>query len=405
MLQQKITVIDLNWLLSCGNILLSPIRRSAANDQRTNSVFANTRLYPKTSIQNLCQSIQRKLSSQIFLMFRPISDNGFCPTDISRKPKGYRNLLKSFASKTVSLWFSWQCLSQQFSQHQRKKGLANLSRLCTHTDQKSKTTLRRRRLRRHTGEYGLCSGRNSHRLMPVAVSLGTASQSKKCGQTSYADGPERLDTYICTHYKRCCTRDNSFSRHASGTVSHIYHGQRVHRFCNIIQFFKEQLLLCDQSQKEHSLLSQVFSSNRQEHRIKKRPDNKTDRPQNLKTLPDTTEANHFPRRRTVSNLRVSDQQLSVGRIDHLPTLQTSLADRTVLQMAQAAPANKVVFRHFDQRSQNPSLDCNQCLCACSDHQKGIEIGAFITRNTANYKHPTFRENLAKTSTYGKSLCF
>ncbi len=149
----------------------------------------------------------------------------------------------------------------------------------------------------------------------------------------------------------------------------------------------------------------MFSSDRQEHWLKKRPDNKADRSENFKTLPDTTETNQFSRRRAESKFRVSDQQFSTGRIDCLPALQTSLADRTVLQVDQAAPANKIFFWHLDQCSQDSGLDRDQRLCACSDNQKGAEAGAFVTRNTLNYKHPTFRENPAKTSTYGKLLYF
>ena len=74
-------------------------------------------------------------------------------------------------------------------------------------------------------------------------------------------------------------------------------------------------------------------------------------------------------------------------------------------MAQAALANKVVLRNFDQRIRDPGLDRDQCLRACSDNQKGTETGAFATRNTPNSKHLTFRENPAKTSTYGKLLQF
>ena len=147
MLQQKTTVIDLNWLSSCGDILQLPIRRRTANEYRTNSVFANPRFHSKASIQNLRQSLRWQLSSQIVLMFRSLSDNGFCPANLSRKSKGYRNLFKSFAPKTLSVWLSWKSFSQQFSQCQRKKRLANLSRLRTHSNQKSQTPLRRRRLR------------------------------------------------------------------------------------------------------------------------------------------------------------------------------------------------------------------------------------------------------------------
>jgi len=403
MLQQKTTVIDLNSLLSCGDILLSLIRRSTVHEQRTNSFFANPRFYSKASIQSLRQSLLRQLSSQIFLMFRPISDNGLRSTNIPRKPKRYRNLLKSFGRKTLSLWLPRKSFSEQFSQHQREKRLANISRLCKSSNHQSKATLCGRRLRRYIKKYRLRFGRYRDRSMPVAVSLGSTSQTQKCGKAPHANGPERLHTHVYTHYKRCCARNHSFSHYASGAIGHICHGQRLHRFCNIIQFFKEQLLLCYQSKKECSLLSQVFSPNRQKHRLKKRPDNKTNWYKNFRTLPDTTETNQFSRRRSESNFRVPDQQFSTGCVDSLSALQTSLANRTFLQVDQATLANKVFFGYFDQCCQDSGLDRDQCLRACSDNQKRVEAGAFASRNTPNSKHLTFRENPAKTSTYGKLL--
>src|SRR6056297_957644 len=146
MLQQKTTVIDLNWLLFCGDILLSSSRRYNVNEQRTNGVFANTRFHSKASIQNLCQSIQWQLQCQIVLVFRSIFDNSVCSANLSPKPERYRNLFTSFAQKTLSLRFSWNNVTQQPGQCQREKRLANISRLCTSANQKSKTHLCRRRL-------------------------------------------------------------------------------------------------------------------------------------------------------------------------------------------------------------------------------------------------------------------
>ena len=403
MLQQKTTVIDLNWLLSCGDILLSSSRSYTANEQRTNSVFTNTRFHSKASIQNLCKSIQRQLQCQIVFVLRSIFNDGVCSIDIPGKLARYRNLFAGLAQKTLSLRLSRENVSQQLGQCQREKRLVDLSRFCTGVDQKSKATLCRRRLWHYIKKHRLRSGRNSYRSMFDTVSMGSASKSKKCGKTAYANGLKRLYTHVCMYYKWCCTRSDSFSRGAVGTFGHLRYGQRLHRFCNIIQFFKEQLLLHYQSQKEYSLLSKAFLPNRQEHGFTKRPDNKTDRSKKFKALPDTTEANHFSRRRTESNVRIFNQQLSTGCVNNLPTLQTSLADRVVLQMDQTTLANKVVLRNFDQRGQDPGLDSDQCLRACSDHQEGTETGAFITRNTPNYKYPTFRENPAKTSTYGQLL--
>jgi len=111
----------------------------------------------------------------------------------------------------------------------------------------------------------------------------------------------------------------------------------------------------------------VFPSDRQEHWLTKRPDNKIDWPKNFKTLPDAAEANQFSRRRSTSHFRVSDQQLSVRRVDNMPALQTTLADRTFLQVDQTAPANKVFLWYFYQRCQDSNLDSDQRLRAYSDN--------------------------------------
>ena len=405
MLQRKIAVIDFNSLLPCSDILLSLTRRATANEQRAYSFFADTRLCPKTPIQGLCKSLQWQSSNQIFHMFRSISNNGFRTANISRQLKGCRNLPASIRREAISLWLSRKNFSKYFSRCKREKKLANISRFCAVSNSQSQATLRRRRLWNNIKKYCLRFGCNCNRLMPVAVPLGSTSQAQKCGKAPYANGHKGLYTHVYTHYKRCCARNHSLSHYASGAAGHIHHGQRLHRFCNVIQFFKEQLFLCYSSKKENRLLSQVFSSDRQKHRLKKRPDNKTDWPKNFKTLSHTTEANHFSRRRTATHFRVSDQQFSTGCIDHLPALQTALADRTFLQMDQTALANKVVFRHINQRCQDSSLDSDQCLCACSNNSQRVETAAFATRNTPNSEHLTFRENLAKTSTYGKLLYY
>ena len=149
----------------------------------------------------------------------------------------------------------------------------------------------------------------------------------------------------------------------------------------------------------------MLSFNRQKHWFAKRSGNKADRHKNFKTSPDTTEANHISRRRTTAYFCFSDQQFSTGRVDNLPALQTALADRTFFQVDQTTSANKVFFRYLYQRCQDSDLDSDQCLCACSDNQKGTETGAFITRNTPNSKYLTFREKPSKTSTYGKLLYY
>jgi len=145
----------------------------------------------------------------------------------------------------------------------------------------------------------------------------------------------------------------------------------------------------------------VFPTDRQRHWSQKRPDNKIDRPKNFKNLSRTAKANQLSRRRSESHFRVPNEQFSIGRTDCLSTLQTALADRTFLQVDQAALANKVILWYFNQRRQDTDMDSDQCLRACSNNPQGVETGTFTTRDASNSKHLTIRENLAKTSTYGK----
>jgi len=249
MLQQKTTVIDLNSLLSCGDIFQSLVRRNTANENRAYSFFANLGLYSKASIQSLRQSLQWQPSDQIFFMFRPISNDGIRTTDIPRQLKRCRNLLASFRRQTISLWLSRKNFSKYFSRCKREKKLANISRLCTSSNSQSQTTLRRRRLWHYIEKYSLRLRCNRYRFMPFAISLGSTSQAQKCSKTPYADGPEGLYTHVYTHYKWSCTRNNGLSDSAFGTASYIRHGQRLYRFCNIIQFFKEQIFFVVRAKK------------------------------------------------------------------------------------------------------------------------------------------------------------
>ena len=126
MLQQKTTVIDLSRLLSYSGILIPPVRRATVHEQRTNSVFTDSRFHSKAPIQGVCQSIQRKLSRQIVLLFRSISDNGFCPTDVSRKPARYRSLSPLSEQQALSHGHPQSGVEKYSGQRQQGTRLANL---------------------------------------------------------------------------------------------------------------------------------------------------------------------------------------------------------------------------------------------------------------------------------------
>ena len=171
--------------------------------------------------------------------------------------------------------------------------------------------------------------------------------------------------------------------------------------CNTIQFYKEQRVLCHTGKKQSGLYPPELSHHQQKYRTPQRPNNQTDRTEEFKAVSRTTETNRISRHRTQQTLCVSNQQLYVGCVDNYRTVQVPMADRTVFQMDQTTPANQIILRHFHQRRQDPDMDRNQYICACSNYQKRVENSAKSCRNPANSQHSPFRENLAISSTYDK----
>ena len=400
-LQQKQLVIDLNShvFYRYGYPLL--YRSIIAHEYRSNSLCASTRFSTQASISLLCSAIPWQPSRQVILLLRSIFIDGFCPADLSRKLARYRNLPARIRRQIISLWFSRKDGSQYVGQRQRKTTLANLPGLRTHLNHTGKIALHRRRLRHHAGQHCLRFGLYDHRFMPDIISMGAISQTQKCRQSPYADGPERLDSVLYTRYRRRYARCEYHAGTAAGTIGVLRHGQSLYRLCCTLQFYKEQCVLCHTSKEQSGFHAPKLSFGRQNDRSSMRSDHQTDRTEKFKTVSCFDATHRLPGHRIKQTIRIPDQQFYVGCIDYLPALQMPMADRTVLQVDQATLANQIVFRHLNQRRQDPDMDRNQYLCACSDYQKRIRNPAISGRNTANSQHSAFRENLAVSSTYVK----
>jgi Domain of unknown function (DUF4372)/Transposase DDE domain len=72
--------------------------------------------------------------------------------------------------------------------------------------------------------------------------------------------------------------------------------------------------------------------------------------------------------------RVPDQQLHRARFDHRPTVSEPLADRTLLQMAQATSAHQSVLRHQSQCRAHPNLDRHRRVSARRHFEKTSASG-------------------------------
>ena len=112
-----------------------------------------------------------------------------------------------------------------------------------------------------------------------------------------------------------------------------------------------------------------------------------------------TQADSLLRREEKQETCFSDQQLYSTRSDYHGVISQTMADRVILQMDQAASANKSILWHVRKCGQDTNMDCHHNLCAGSDHQKAIEIETESLHNFTDYKRNAFRENAAITDAY------
>ena len=104
---------------------------------------------------------------------------------------------------------------------------------------------------------------------------------------------------------------------------------------------------------------------------------------------------------TNQKVHISNEQFHAAGLNNCTALQMPMADRNLLQMDQAIPANQNIFRHNRERGEDANLDCHQRLRFGGDCQEGTENRAEFGRNPANSQHCTFRESPYYTSTYEK----
>ena len=100
---------------------------------------------------------------------------------------------------------------------------------------------------------------------------------------------------------------------------------------------------------------------------------------------------------------IPDQQLYVTGSGDCPTLQMSLADRTVFQMDQATLENQGILWHYRKRSENSNLDCHLGLCARSHPEKAPQYRPQSLHNSTDFERYIVRENAHFTSSYKEQL--
>jgi len=92
------------------------------------------------------------------------------------------------------------------------------------------------------------------------------------------------------------------------------------------------------------------------------------------------------------------KQLRAASRNHLRHLQAALADRTVLQMDQAAPAHQGFLRHERECRENPNLDRRLGLCAGGHRAKTPRHRSYSLPNPTGPQSYPVRENPHFTGT-------
>ena len=103
-------------------------------------------------------------------------------------------------------------------------------------------------------------------------------------------------------------------------------------------------------------------------------------------------AGQLLRRRDEQAAEVPDQQLHAPGADHRPHLQVALADRVVLQVDQAAPADQEVLRHQRERREDANLDRRLGLRTGRDRAQEVGPGGESLPNPTDSQRYPFREN-------------
>jgi hypothetical protein len=396
-------VIDLKSSIDFGHKTFTVLLKGPTDVQRTDSFLTTVRFLAKTQIRQMCSTISRQPSDKNFFLFRSVPVHGFCPDNISAESSRHRDLPASNATKALPLWHPRKCFTQHLGKRKRASRLENICRLRTSLDKQSSKALRRRRLRNPVKARGLRPGFNKHRFMSFTVSMGKVSQTQSRSQGTYANGPERLYTLFYPHYRRKSTRCKYPRRTGIRAGCILHNGSCLPRFCSSLYIHSKPFIFCYQSQKQFRLPSPLLSQGRQSYRLAMRPDNKAQWLLHIAGLSRRPSSNKLLRCRDQQEIRILNKQLCSAGFDYCSALQMSLADRNLLQMDQAVPANQNIFRHDREHGKDSNLDCYQRLRSGSDRQERTRNRPEFGRNPANSQHCTFRESSYYTSTYEKSF--
>jgi len=197
-------IFEFNSKILFGHILSIPAWKGVTDVFGANCFLPTHGLSAQTRIQKVCPEVPGQLPSPKIFLLQSISLYGLRSADLPRKSPRDRNMFARLAAQTLSRRDSEQSRSKYSRRSQRKQRLANLRRLCSNTDPKSKTTLCRRRVRCSFEPSRLCLRLDHDRPLSLAFPFSSFSKTQRCHQAPYSDGPPRQYLLFYPHHRRQC---------------------------------------------------------------------------------------------------------------------------------------------------------------------------------------------------------
>ena len=391
--------IDLKYFSSaCHSLALKG--EEMADEFWKNDICADHGLFADLRIPAMRRTICGELQSQKLFLLGSILKHGVCATDLQRKPAGHSGLPSGGQTEDLSHGHSGEDFPQYAGPRQPDKRLAHLFRLCPSPDPGSPKALRQRFVWHRTGTNHLRAGRHNDRPLFIAFPLGNIPQEQGSGEIACASRSERQYPDDCFYYQRKGSRGQHPRQTAHRSRRHLHHGPRLSGSRASLQNASISCLLCNTRQEQRQIQSLLLPEDRQNNRTEIRSGCHLTRLLRQERLSREAQADCLLRRDSEQETGVSDQQLQITGPDHYGDLSQALADRVILQVDQAASANKSVLRHIRECGQNTNMDCDLHLCPGGDHQEAVESGAESLHDFTNCQRDAFRENTAFTSVYG-----
>ena len=221
--------------------------------------------------------------------------------------------------------------------------LAHLRRLCSDTHQESQITLCRRFIWHRAGTNHLRAGCHNHRSLPISLSVGGIPQAQGSGEAAYASRFTWQHSDSSLHYQRKSSR----SQHSRQTLHRsrldLYYGSGLSGLRSSLQDPSISSIFCNASQKQLQFPTTLFAKDRQSSGAQMRSGHHSAWLLLQARLSGETQANSLLRREAKQETGFPDQQFYFACSDDHGALSKTLADRVILQMDQAASANKSIL--------------------------------------------------------------